>query len=240
MDGDSQQPGNTGNWQYKPEDTGTNAAQKPVAQTPQVPVASVQQTNPAPAVAATAETTDAAADTSTADSEYDESVDDQAEDDEEYLPAHPEVAWTATEFIAHEKSTVWYAALFGVAVVLALLVYLLSRDKVSAGIIVVVGIIFGVTAGRKPRSVQYLVDQHGITVNRAFRSYTEFKSFALVEEAAVDSIIFMPLKRFTLPLSLYVEPQDVDAVVAKLSDYLPLDPHHDHDLIDQFVQRIHF
>jgi hypothetical protein len=153
---------------------------------------------------------------------------------------HPEVSWTASEFIAHEKSPLWYLALIGATVGLAAIVVLITHDKVSTVVIVIVGIIFGITAGRQPRSLQYLLDKHGITVNRAFRPYGDFKSFALVKEGTVNSIIFMPLKRFTLPLSVYVGSDETNDVVTKLSDYLPLDQNHGHDAIDRFIQRIRF
>jgi hypothetical protein len=156
------------------------------------------------------------------------------------VPEQPEVTWTASEFIAHEKSSLWYLVLVVSTVALALLVFVLSRDKISATVIVVVGIIFGVTAGRQPRSLQYLLDTRGITINRAFRPYSDFKSFALVQEGAVNSIIFMPLRRFTLPLSLYMGPEETNSIVEKLSNYLPLDQNHGHDAIDRFVQRIRF
>jgi hypothetical protein len=152
----------------------------------------------------------------------------------------PEVSWVAVEFIDHEKSILWYLALVAVTVGLALIVLIFSHDKVSTTLIIIIGIIFGITAGRKPRSLQYLLDGKGITINRAFRPYADFKSFAVIEEGALSSIVFMPLKRFTLPLSLYVSAEETDQVVWKLSDYLPNDQTHGHDGIDRFLQRIHF
>jgi hypothetical protein len=152
----------------------------------------------------------------------------------------PEVSWNALEFIVHEKSPLWYLALIVVTLGLASLVLILSHDKVSTVLIIIVGIIFGVVAGRRPRHLQYLLDSKGITINRASRRYSEFKSFAVVEENGLDTIIFMPLKRFTLPLTINVDTNETDAVITKLSDYLPNDQTHGHDAIDKFMQRIHF
>jgi len=152
----------------------------------------------------------------------------------------PEVRWTALEFVAQKKSPFWYLGLIVITLGLASLILLLSHDKVSATIIVAIGIVFGFAAARQPRSMRYLLDSKGVTVNRAFRPYSDFKSFALVHDGEQDAIMFLPLKRFVLPLSLSVTPEDTDAVVAKLSDYLPNDQTHGYDAMDHFIRRIRF
>jgi hypothetical protein len=219
MNGDAKQPDEPANWQYKPSDVDPQPANQPAPPAypaPAPPTNDAVQAQPAsvpvPQAASVAP-----------------------------LPErHAEVSWVAEEFIAHEKSLLWYLALIIITLGLALMVLLLSHDKVSTTLIVIIGIIFGAAAGRQPRSLQYLLDDKGITINRAFRPYGDFKSFAVVEEGEINTIIFMPLKRFTLPLSLNVGENETDEVVAKLSDYMPNDQTHGHDAIDRFVQRIHF
>src|SRR5437870_2945293 len=41
------------------------------------------------------------------------------------------ITWTASEFVAHEKSAGWYLALTVVALVIAGVIYLLTRDIIS-------------------------------------------------------------------------------------------------------------
>jgi hypothetical protein len=218
MNGDATQPGEPSNWQFKPDGADPRSVQSPIAQSAQSAEATPLPADP---------TTEGAAPVQKA------GVVPISEE-------HPEVSWTAAEFIAHEKSPLWYLGLVATTVMLALLVLFLSHDKVSAGLITVIGIIFGVIARRQPRELQYLLDGKGITVNRAFRPYSDFKSFAIIDEGEINGVIFMPLQRFTLPFSLYVSPDETDEVLTKLSDYLPNDQTHGHDAIDRFVQRIHF
>lgn len=214
MNGDAQQPDASGNWQYKPDDADPQP-QAFMAQAPQP-----EQVSSAPNPASTVQVERPAA--------------------EPVVESKPDVSWTATEFIAHEKTPLWYLALIVATALLAALVKLISHDNVSMVVIIVIGVIIWVTAGRQPRSLQYLLDAKGVTVNRAFRAYGEFKSFAIVQEEQLNSIVFLPLKRFTLPLSLHVSPEETDQVVAKLSDYLPNDQAHGHDSMDRFVQRMRF
>jgi hypothetical protein len=211
MNGDPLPPTQSGSWQFKPDD------QDPKEQSNQ-PVEAPPTASP---------------DVADSDEAADASVPDP-------IPEKPPVTWTASEFIAHEKSPLWYLSLLVITAALATLVLLATHDKISTAVIVIVAIIFGATAGRQPRSLQYMVDEHGITVNRAFRAYSEFKSFAVVEEGAITSVIFLPIRRVALPLSVYIEPDDEEVVVKKLSEYLPMDQNHGHDAVDRLVQRLRF
>ncbi|HEV2402923.1 MAG TPA: hypothetical protein VGS08_01850 [Candidatus Saccharimonadales bacterium] len=150
------------------------------------------------------------------------------------------VSWSASEFIAHEKSFGWYALLTLATALLAGLVYVFVHDIVSVVVIVVVAIILGMAAGRPPRELQYTVDGRGISVGVAFRPYSDFKVYALAEEGAVTAIIFLPMKRFVPPLSVYVGPDIQDRVVAVVSAHLPFDQTHSYDAVDRFIQRIRF
>src|SRR6185312_239211 len=47
------------------------------------------------------------------------------------------ITWTASEFIAHAKSFSWYTALGAGAAALAALVFLMTKDPVSVGVILV-------------------------------------------------------------------------------------------------------
>ena len=219
MDGDANKTGASGNWQYKPGDADPQPASAP-AQSPQAQ-ASAPALEPAPVLAQAPQGQ-------------------QAAPSVPVLSTHPDVSWTATEFIAQEKSPLWYLSLVVITAALAALVKFVGHDTVSMVLIILIGIIVWVVAGRQPRSLQYLLDSKGVTINRAFRPYGEFKSFAIVQEGQLNSIIFMPLKRFTLPLSFHVNSEDTDQVVAKLSDYLPNDQSHGHDSLDRLVQRLHF
>ncbi len=220
MDGDSPQPSTPpgGNWQYKPADTPNNigpSAQPidPHGQTPSDPLA-IPQPHP-----------------------------------DEYAPQpanHPfsvshddAVSWSASEFIAHQKSAGWYAILFLVIVVTALAVFYLTRDKISTGAILFVGAIFGILAARKPRTLGYRVDSAGLTIGERSFDYDQFRSFAVVDEDAFSSIVFMPLRRFMPLITIYYDPKDEQKIVTILANRLPLETHQ-LDAIDQLMRRIRF
>lgn len=150
-----------------------------------------------------------------------------------------EVSWTASEFVAHEKSLSWYGLLALATLVIAGLVYWLSRDWLSIGVLVIVAVLFGIIAGRKPRVLDYHLDRSGLTIGGKPYPYRNFKSFSVVDEGAFSSITLVPLKRFLPPMSIYYSPEDQDAIVQVLGQHLPM-THDNGDALDRLTRRIKF
>jgi hypothetical protein len=149
------------------------------------------------------------------------------------------ITWTASEFIAHHKSPRWYAALGGGALVGALVVWLLTRDKISASVVVFGALVLGIYAGRQPRQLEYRLDESGLTIGAKHYAYDDFRSFSLIVEGAFSSIMFIPLKRFAPAVSIYYAPQDEAAIVDLLAARLPSEDRGS-DPIDRFMSRIRF
>lgn len=157
------------------------------------------------------------------------------------IPAEPttSIAWTASEYIAHHKSPGWYATLAASAVAAAFLVWLLTKDKISAAVVLFGALMLGIYAGRQPRQLEYLIDETGLTIGEKYYPYDSFRSFAVVAEGAFSSIIFMPLKRFAPAISIYYAPQDEAAIVDLLAVRLPSEDLRK-DPIDRLMSRIRF
>ncbi len=154
-------------------------------------------------------------------------------------PANNTVEWTASEFIAHDKGVGWYVGFFLLTALLAVGLYFITRDIVSVGGVVALAFILGVVAARKPRVLAYRVDRSGITVGSRLHPFGEYKSFALVNEGPFWSIVFLPMKRFALPLSLYLAPEQEQVVVEALGNRLPLEKG-ELGPLDELMRRVHF
>jgi uncharacterized membrane protein len=161
---------------------------------------------------------------------------DQAETSQ---PAAGSVSWTASEFIAHDKSSGWYLGLAIAAVVGAILIFLITKDAVSVAVIVVAAIVFGVYGARRPRQIQYRVDQRSLTIGDKRHGYDEFKSFTVMPEGAFSSIIFMPLKRFSTVTTIYYAPEDEEKILKILTGSLPYEEPR-RDAVESLMRRIKF
>jgi hypothetical protein len=154
-------------------------------------------------------------------------------------PLDQAITWTASEFIDHEKGPGWYAALIGGSVVVTALVYFATKDVISTVVVALVAIAFAYFAGHKPRTQQYAVNRQGLQIGIKTYRYQDFKAFSVIEEDAIASIVFMPLKRFMPQLTIYVAPEMEAQVIDYLSAFLPYEQRRA-DMVDSLMRRIRF
>jgi hypothetical protein len=247
---DGQQPTSQGpdepSWQFQPGQTVSPGAQPPsAAPSPQVvtpetqqlpmPEAASQTAAPAPELSATPVTNaPAAAEPATA-----SAAGIEPETATTYWQGDPtdSISWTASEFIAHHKSLGWYVLLNLGVVALAAIVWFITKDVFASTVLVFAGIVLSLYGARKPRQLQYQVDDHGLTIQERHYGYQGFRSFSVTMDGPFATIGLMPLKRFSPLLTLYCDPQDEDNIIAILSRHLP---HEDRkpDAIDSLMRRI--
>ncbi|HEY1063702.1 MAG TPA: hypothetical protein VGE30_00195 [Candidatus Saccharimonadales bacterium] len=149
------------------------------------------------------------------------------------------ISWTASEFVAHQKSGGWYGMLGVGAFLAALIIWFITKDMVSAVVILLAALAFGVFAARQPRELSYRLDDHGLTIGPRQYAYGNFRSFAIMREGAFASIVFAPLKRFAPLTTIYYDPNDEAKIVDLLSDRLPMEERK-HDPIERLMWRIRF
>lgn len=149
-----------------------------------------------------------------------------------------EITWTASEFIAHSKSVGWYFVL-GLTTAVIVVPLFVFVDKFSAVIIAISALLFGIVAAKKPRELPYKLSSTGITVDQKFYSYSNFKSFSVLQEEGIESIWFSPLRRFQPGLSIYFAPEDGDKIADYLEDNLPFEDR-ELALVDKIMHRIRF
>ncbi len=149
------------------------------------------------------------------------------------------ITWTASEFIMHAKTPGWYGILAGIAISSAFVIWLLTKDVISAVFILIAAGVFGMLAARRPRDLTYALDDHGLTIGRKQFTYRAFRSFSVIREGAFSSIVFVPMKRFSPLTTIYYDPNDEPKIVALLSDRLPLEDRKP-DPIDRLMWRIRF
>lgn len=147
--------------------------------------------------------------------------------------------WTASEFIAHEKTAGWYVGLIIVAAIISAIVYFITGDKISVGVVLFGAIFFAVFASHKPREMNYSIGPGGIDVGKKHYDFEEFKSFGVVPEGAFSSIVFMPHRRFAIPLNIYYPPDDETKIANLIGSYLPIEEH-SKDAVDKLLRSIRF
>lgn len=150
-----------------------------------------------------------------------------------------EFSWTASEFVAHQKSAGWYGLLAISAALLAVALYIITRDIVSSGFVIFGSIVFGYYAARQPKDQAYRLSNKGIDIGNKHFNYESFRSFSIIEEGNSLSIVLMPLKRFAPLRAMYFDPKQEDQIASILTLRLPFEER-THDAVDRLMNRIRF
>jgi hypothetical protein len=148
------------------------------------------------------------------------------------------LTWTASEYIEHSRGSGWYMALAIATIALAAIFYLFL-DKMAPIIVVILGATVGFTAGRKPREINYELSSDGLAAGEKFYEFSQFKSFSIIREGLLNSLLLTPLKRFMPPVSVYFEAADEEAIVEIISQHLPIE-NRSPDKIDTLSRRLRF
>jgi hypothetical protein len=159
-------------------------------------------------------------DTSSEATSFDSSTDDSQASKTIHQTA-PSISWSAPEFIQHERSPLWYPALLVAFVGLAAIMYIITKDKIAAGVVVVVGIIVAFAAARKPRDVSCQITGGTISVGTKTYGFSQFKSFGIIREGKLSYVELIPVKRFMPAVSAYFKDVDEHQITSAIGQYLP-------------------
>ena len=149
------------------------------------------------------------------------------------------ITWTASEYIAHHKTPKWYALLGLCAIVLALLIWLLTKDKISALVVLVGAAVLGGYGARPPQELQYELTADTLLIGAKQYNLDSFRSFTIDDQQTFSSVNLIPLKCFAPGLSIYFSLNDEAAIMDLLSPRLPIEDHQP-DLIDRLMRHIRF
>ena len=149
------------------------------------------------------------------------------------------VEWTASEYVAHQKNGNWFAVLFGGAVAITLIVFLVTHSLISTFVVLASFAAFGVLAVRKPATKTYKITPDGVYIDDKLFRFEIFKSFSVMNEGAKDCVWLRPIKKVSPTVAMYYPPNDEDRILMMLENFLPLEDR-EHDLVDKLSRRFRF
>lgn len=156
-------------------------------------------------------------------------------------PRSPESAlsWEAPEFVAQEKSALWYAA-FGIAMALLLFAAFLMRSFLSGVVFVLLGVLVLLYSERPPRTARFQIGKEGLLVNNRRYPFQELDAFNIVESKS-GPLALIRGRRLLLPLlHVPLADQDQDAVREALRSGIKEDHDLREPLADLLAHRLGF
>lgn len=152
-------------------------------------------------------------------------------------PADQPFRWQGTEYIHHEKDTMWFV-IFGVIVVAFMAVSILLIQSITFTILIpVMAAALIVYTRRPPRLIEYTLSTKGLYVNDQLYPYAEFKGFGVIRDGQEYSIMMLPVKRFRPGISIYFPEEVGEPIVDLLGSRLPMQEMK-LDFFDQIIHKL--
>lgn len=162
-----------------------------------------------------------------------------AESTEPAEPVEQSISWEASEYILHEKDPRWFIGLAAGAVVLILIAAFLIKSLSFTILVVAMLASVVVYARRPPRTLSYRLSHHALQIDEKHYSLHEFRSFGILQEGGVYSVMLIPTKRFLPGVSLYFPPELGEAIVDTLGSTVPMEKLK-FDFIDKLARKMRF
>lgn len=138
--------------------------------------------------------------------------------------SEPPVYWTAIEDTQPNKGPVWYVI---AAIVVAGLIaadFLFLKSYTFSVLVVIMAVAFVIYSRRTPREINYtLSGRQGLYIGDKLYHLTDFRSFGIIEGESRNTIMLIPVKRFSPGVSIYFPEEVGEQIVDILGQRLPME-----------------
>lgn len=148
------------------------------------------------------------------------------------------IRWSSSEFIYREKSSLWFISFVIIVIILILSDIFLLKSYTFSILVLVMAAAVVVFLRRPPRVINYaLSGNHGLYIGERLYHFNEFKAFGIIQDEGYNSIMLIPIKRFSPGVSVYF-PQEVgEQIVDVFGARLPME-NIKLDVLDVIVKKL--
>ena len=132
------------------------------------------------------------------------------------------VSWEAEEYIVKDHNIWWYIGLAIITIALSAIAVVFNGWTFLALIILSVVTIL-VYSLRPHRKIHYKLDNKGLTEEKQFHGYEEYRAFGILKEGAHYSAVLIPKKRLGLQVKIYFPEGSGEMIVDQLGNHLPME-----------------
>ena len=135
---------------------------------------------------------------------------------------HEPISWQATEATHEARGMVWYTVFAVIVAGLMALAIFVFQSITFAILLPVMAVAVIVLSIHPPAIIVYSVSPKGVYVADKLYDFSEFRAFGVIREPRGDSIILLPVKRFSPGATLYFKEEDGEKIVDMLGARLPI------------------
>ena len=154
------------------------------------------------------------------------------------LPSSQPLQWQAPEYIQERRSPWWFIIFWVVVAVLMALAAFVIKSWSFAILVPAMAAALMIYSHRPPRMLNYVLSEKGIYINEKLHPMSEFRSFGVLPEESLPSIMFIPVKRFRPGLTIHFPAEMGEGIVDTLGSRIPMQDIK-LDVFDQLIRKLH-
>ncbi|MBR0480700.1 hypothetical protein IJJ46_02670 [Candidatus Saccharibacteria bacterium] len=144
------------------------------------------------------------------------------------------IKWEAEEYVQHEKHGGWYAGLAIVAIIGAVITFLVGLWSFSL-LIIVSAVALVVYSIRPPRTLKYKLTSKGLSEGTKLYAFDDFRAFSIRQTGEHFAIVLIPRKRFGARVTVFFPEKQGEQIVDIFGSRLPMEDLK-LDLLDKIVE----
>ena len=148
------------------------------------------------------------------------------------------IQWQAPEYIQERRSPWWFISFWLVTIALILIAAFVVRSWSFAVLIPAMAAALMIYSHRPPRMLNYVLSSKGIYINEKLHPMDEFKSFGILRDESIPSLMLLPVKRFRPGLTVHFPVETGEAIVDLLGQRLPMQELR-LDMLDKLIRKLH-
>ena len=132
------------------------------------------------------------------------------------------ISWQAVEVMHEARGLKWYIMFAVVLLGLLALAIFVFKSITFAILLPVMAVAIIVLSLRPAGVVNYSISSKGVYVADKLYDFSEFRSFGVLRDQNINSIVLLPVKRFSPGVTLYFSEEIGEQIVDMLGARLPI------------------
>lgn len=148
------------------------------------------------------------------------------------------IQWQAPEYVQERRSPWWFIGFWLVAAMLMFAAFFVLRSWSFALLVPAMAAALMIYSHRPPRMLNYVLSSKGVYINEKLHPMSEFKSFGVMRDESIPSLMFIPVQRFRPALTIHFPVEVGEDVVDLLGSRIPMQELK-HDAFDKIIRKLH-
>jgi len=143
------------------------------------------------------------------------------------------IIWMAPKLFGYKRGASWYVALILIALILSA-VFIWQKQYLAVAVIVLFTLVTLLNTREKSEASKYTINKQGLTVDNKSYPFEVFKGFWIAEGYPYDTLYFESIKKFNLPITVYLTEENTEEIKEFLKQFLPEHEGKKEIIIDKF------